>query len=75
MATPMDAYVRLQLALCAGWARLITRSSQACADAIEHHAQILYPPRRTRLCNAIPDGADWFDRYGRRHTDIDVERV
>ena len=33
------------------------------------------PPSFARLADWIPSGASWFDHYGNRSHDVDVEKV
>jgi hypothetical protein len=75
MTTPMESYVKLQFALFSSWTRMMALSSNACANAVEHQAQLLHKPHTARSNNLVATGADWSDHYGRRRTDIDIERV
>jgi hypothetical protein len=75
MANQMGSFLALQVAVYVGWAKWVGQSSKACARVIEHQAQLFERPRHIRCTNVAPTGADWLDHYGKRHSDVDVERV
>lgn len=75
MTTPYDPFIKFQIAFWEGWIRFATDSCQAYGRVIEHHNKILEQHGCFRFHNVIPQGADWFDHYGKRNHDIDVEKV
>jgi hypothetical protein len=75
MASQMEAFLRMQMAMCEGWATFVTRSSLACARAMSHQVEIFERPAHMRVRNVAPSGADWNDHYGKRQGDVDVEKV
>lgn len=75
MPNQWEAFLTLQLAICEGWAKLMKDGLAAYQRVLAHQAMLLDQPSCFRARNMIADGADWFDRYGKRQHDVDVERV
>lgn len=75
MVNQFEAMLRLQIAMCAGWAKLCTDGFMVCETLASQQAKLLEHPKYLRLSDLIPDGASWFDHYGKRSHDVDVERV
>ncbi len=75
MTTPYESYFRMQLAMWEGWTKLMAESFLACDRLVEHQTKMFEHPRFIRWHDTIPRGADWFDHYGHRAHDVDVERV
>ena len=75
MTTPYDPFFKLQLALWEGWTRAVARNFCVCERMMEHQAKILDHHDYFRIHDAIYQGADWLDHYGKRNHDVDVEKV
>ncbi len=75
MVTPLEVMVKMQLAMCEGWAKLMIETFTGYERIFEQQAKLFEHPRFLRLQDKIPQGADWSENYGKRNHDVNVERV
>ena len=75
MANQMDAFIKMQIAMCEGWAKLMSDNFTAYERLFQHQVQLFQHPSYIRLQDMIPMGASWFDHYGKRAHDVDVDHV
>jgi hypothetical protein len=76
MSTQFESLFRWQVALCEGWIQMAALSFGAYERLWASQVKILeHQNAYFRSANIIPQGADWFDHYGKRNHDIDVEKV
>ncbi len=75
MTTPYEPLFKMQMALWEGWVHAATDSVVAYQRLWEQQRKILDRHGYFRCRNIVPQGADWFDHYGKRHDDVDVEKV
>ncbi|MDR3435482.1 hypothetical protein [Telmatospirillum sp.] len=76
MTTQCTPIFKMQIAIWEGWMRLMLVGIGAYGHLWEQQAAILeHHHAWFRNGNVIPRGADWFDHYGKRNHDVDVEKV
>lgn len=75
MQNHLEALLKIQIAMCEGWAKVMNESFTACERMLAHQAKIFEHPTYIRLRDDVPMGASWFDHYGKRAHDVDVEHV
>jgi len=72
---PIETVLQMQLAAYAGWSKMLQESFAAYERLLQHQAKMFAHPPYIRLQNVIPNGASWFDHYGNRAHDVNVEKV
>jgi hypothetical protein len=75
MTSQFEPFFRLQLAAWEGWARLMINNYTAFEKLVESQHKLFCQHSYLRHQNIIPCGASWFDHYGKRNHDVDVEKV
>ena len=75
MLSPLEPFFRMQFTVWEEWAHFVANSVRAYERLAEHQANLLRHHPYIRFHDVIPGGADWFDHYGKRHHDVDVEKV
>ncbi len=74
METPIDIIVAAQWYGVSQWLRFVSVGMNILLNVQKQAASFGEHPA-VRLRDAVPRGADWFDCYGKRCHDINVERV
>ena len=75
MTTPMDFYIKSQTAMGEGWLKCMQQNMRAYEHFLSLYVKWLNHQDFARFADFIPDGASWFDHYGKRAHDVDVEKV
>jgi|GEM_PF-4647189 len=75
MTSPMDFFLKTQTAMGEGMIKFVIQNMRSYEHCLALYSQWLNHPNFVRLQDFIPNGADWLDHYGKRHHDVDVEKV
>ena len=75
METPMDKIIKAQWGYLDQYLRLMSVGIDMFQYVQRRQAEFIHDRYGMRLRDVIPNGADWFDCYGKRGHDINVERV
>lgn len=75
MTSPVDFYLKSQTAMGESWMRCLQQNVRLAEHFVSLYAKWMNHPDFARFQYFIPDGASWFDHYGKRHLDVDVEKV
>jgi hypothetical protein len=70
-----EALLKMQIAMCEGWAKMVKDGFTAYERLVEHQSKIMAHPAYIRYHDVMPLGASWFDHYGKRTHDVDVEHI
>lgn len=75
MTTLYMPFLKVQQAVWESWLSLFRANLQICEHLGAVQVKLFEEHPYFRINDAIADGADWTDHYGRRNHDIDIEKV
>lgn len=72
----LAAAQKFQFMLYESWLKLMLDGVKMYENFVEHQSKIMeHNMSALRKCDLPPCGADWFDHYGKRSHDVNIEHV
>jgi hypothetical protein len=75
MMTPLDIILEVNQTVCGHWMRATCAGFSLVETLAQRQRHFVCGYAHARFRDSIPNGADWFDHYGHRSHDVNVEQV
>ena len=75
MVNQYDTLLKMQMAFWENWFKMVSDGCCGMEKLWAHQLKLFEHGPYVRLHDYIPNGASWFDHYGHRSHDVDVDKV